>query len=160
MAEIVPVGETKPDVALTDIEEFLGISIEKELIGIPLKKILTISKVLDIVKVPYTPDFIMGVINLRGEIIPVLSLKQILGLYEQTEPTRIVVLDSSHGKAGVLVDNIVGVIRVPHEKFEPNPMVGRYSAYVSHVAQTEYGLMEILDIDRLIDSIVQKESSS
>ncbi len=157
MADITPVGETQPDVALTDIEEFLGISLEKELIGIPLKKILTISKVLDIVKVPYTPSHIVGVINLRGEIIPVLSLKQILGLLEKEEPTRIVVLDSSHGKAGALVDSIVGVIGVPQDRFEPNPMIGRYSAYVSHVAQTEYGLMEILDVERLIDSIVKKE---
>jgi purine-binding chemotaxis protein CheW len=157
MSEIAPLGETKPDVALTDIEEFLGISLEKELIGIPLKKILTISKILDIVKVPYTPSYIVGVINLRGEIIPVLSLKQILELTEEREATRIVVLDSVHGKAGVLVDNIVGVIRVPQERFEPNPMIGRYSAYVSHVAQTEHGLMEILDVDRLIDSIVKKD---
>ncbi len=156
MAELMPVGETKPEKALTDIEEFLGISLERELIGIPLKKTLTISKILDIVKVPYTPGFIVGVINLRGEILPVLSLKQILGLPETKEPTRIVVLDSIHGKAGVLVDNIVGVIRVSQERFEPNPMIGRYSAYVSHVAQTGYGLMEVLDVDRLINSIVQK----
>ena len=157
MSDIMPVGETKPDVALTDIEEFLGISLEDELIGIPLKKILTISKVLDTVKVPYTPSYIVGVINLRGEIIPVLSLKQILELSESMEPTRIVVLDSTHGKAGVLVDSIVGVIRVTQDKFEPNPMIGRYSAYVSHVAQTEHGLMEILDVDRLMDSIVKKD---
>jgi len=157
MSEIMPVGETKPDVALTDIEEFLGISLEKELIGIPLKKILTISKILDTVKVPYTPSYIVGVINLRGEIIPVLSLKQILELDEVNEPTRIVVLDSSHGKAGVLVDTIVGVVRIPQDRFEPNPMIGRYSAYVSHVAQTEHGLMEILDVEKLIDSVVKKD---
>ncbi|HHJ64434.1 MAG TPA: chemotaxis protein CheW [Aquifex aeolicus] len=157
MADIVPVGEAKPEKALTEVEEFLGISIERELIGISLKKILTISKVLDIVKVPYTPGFIVGVINLRGEIIPILSLKQMLGLSETQEPTRIVVLDSIHGKAGVLVDSIVGVIRVPQEKFEPNPLIGRYSIYVSHVAQTEYGLMEILDADRLMDSVVKKD---
>lgn len=157
MSDIMPVGETKPDVALTDIEEFLGISLEKELIGIPLKKILTISKILDTVKVPYTPSYIVGVINLRGEIIPVLSLKQILELTEENEPTRIVVLDSSHGKAGVLVDTIVGVVRIPQDRFEPNPMIGRYSAYVSHVAQTEHGLMEILDVEKLIDSVVKKD---
>ncbi len=157
MSEIVPVGETKPEKALTEVEEFLGISIEKELIGISLRKILTISKVLDIVKVPYTPGFIVGVINLRGEIIPILSLKQILGLPETQEPTRIVVLDSDHGKAGVLVDSIVGVIRIPQEKFEPNPLIGRYSVYVSHVAQTEYGLIEILDVDRIMDSVVKKD---
>ncbi len=156
MADIVPVGETKPE-AVSEVEEFLGISLEKELIGLSLKEILTISKVLDIVKVPYTPPYIVGVINLRGEILPVLSLKQILGLSESKEPTRIVVLDSKHGKAGVLVDNIVGVIRIPQERFEPNPMAGRYSMYVSHVAQTEYGLMEILDVGRIMDTIVQSE---
>ncbi|MDQ7038183.1 MAG: chemotaxis protein CheW [Aquificota bacterium] len=154
MADIVPVGEGKPERVSTRVEEFLGISLEKELIGIPLKKILTISKVVEIVDVPYTPSYIVGVINLRGEIIPVLSLKQLLRLPETDEPTRIVVLDSKHGKAGSLVDSIVGVVRVPLEKFEPNPMVGRYSEFVSHVAQTEYGLMEILDVDRLMDSVV------
>ncbi len=157
MSEIVPVGETKPEKIVTDVEEFLGISLEKELIGISLRKILTISKVLDIVKVPYTPSFVVGVINLRGEIIPILSLKQILNLSETQEPTRIVVLDSSHGKAGVLVDSIVGVVRVPQEKFEPNPLIGRYSVYVSHVAQTEFGLMEILDVERIMNSVVSKE---
>ncbi len=156
MGEIIPVGETKPEVALTNVEEFLGISLEGELIGIPLKKILTISKILEIVKVPYTPVYLVGVINLRGEIIPVLSLKQLLGLPEKEEPTRIVVIESKHGKAGVLVDKIDGVIRIPLEKFEPNPMVGRYSNFVSNVAQTEYGLIEILDIERIIDSIVQE----
>ncbi len=157
MSEIVPVGESKPEKVFTNVEEFLGISLEKELIGIPLKKILTISKVIDIVKVPYTPSYLVGVINLRGEIIPVLSLKQLLSLMETREPSRIVVLDSSHGKAGVLVDSIVGVIRIPQDRLEPNPMVGRYSMYVSNVAQTEYGLMEILDIDKLIDTLVKKE---
>lgn len=157
MAELMPVGETSPERVFTNFEEFLGISLERELIGIPLKKILTISKVLEIVKVPYTPSYLVGVINLRGEIIPVLSLKQLLGLSESREPTRIVVLDSPHGKAGVLVDSIVGVIRVPQERLEPNPMVGRYSTYISNVAQTEYGLMEILDIDKLINSIIDKD---
>lgn len=155
MAELVPVGDRKPEKVTSRVEEFLGISLEKELIGIPLKKILTISKVMEIVDVPYTPSYIVGVINLRGEIIPVLSLKQLLGLPEATEPSRIVVLDSQHGKAGSLVDSIVGVVRVPLERFEPNPMAGRYSEYVSHVAQTEFGLMEILDVDRIVDSIVQ-----
>lgn len=157
MADIMPVGETKPRVALTGVEEFLGISLERELIGIPLKKTLTISKVLDTVKVPYTPSYLVGVINLRGDIIPVLSLKQLLGLREEKEATRIVVLDSVQGKAGVLVDRIIGVVRVSQEKLEPNPMSGRYSAFVSNVAQTEYGLMEILDVDRLINSIVKKD---
>lgn len=153
MSDIVPVGKTRAQ-KLSDTEEFLGISLEKELIGISLKKILTISKVLEIVKVPYTPPSIVGVINLRGEIIPVLSLKLILGLSETKEPTRIVVLDSNHGKAGILVDSIVGVIRVPTDRLEPNPMVGRYSAYVSNVAQTEYGLMEVLDTQRVINSLI------
>ena len=157
MSEIVPVGETKPEVVSGEVEEFLGISLENELIGLYLKEILTISKVLDIVRVPYTESYIVGVINLRGEILPVLSLKQILGLSETKEPTRIVVLDSKHGKAGVLVDSIVGVVRVPHERFEPNPMAGRYSMYVSHVAQTEFGLMEILDVSRIMDSIVSSD---
>ncbi len=155
MSELVPAGERSILRRGEKVEEFLSLSVEEEIVGIPLKKILTISKTLDIVEVPFTPHYMVGIINLRGEIIPIFSLKSLLGLSETKEPTRIVTLDTLHGKAGVLVDSIRGVIRLEEKQLEPNPMVGRYSAYVRNVAHIEGGLISILDIDKIFDTIVE-----
>ncbi len=155
MSGIVPTGDKGLLHRGDKVEEFLSLMLEDEIVGIPLKKILTISKTLDIVKVPFTPDYMEGIINLRGEIIPIFSLKNLLGLIETKETSRIVTLDTNHGKAGVLVDTIIGVIRLEENQLEPNPMVGRYSAYVRNVAHIEEGLISILDIDKIFDTIVE-----
>jgi len=77
MADIVPVGEKeiRKESQEVTILEFLGITLEDELIGFPLTEVLSISKVTEIVPVPFSPPYIVGVINLRGDIIPILSLK-------------------------------------------------------------------------------------
>ncbi len=156
MANIVPAGEKEIKKADQDVTilEFLGITLEEELIGFPLTEVLNISKVTEIVPVPFSPSYIVGVINLRGDIIPIISLKSRLGLPENKEYTMVVILDTSFGKVGILVDKVVGVIKIPIDKLEPNPMTGRYSRYIKNVAKTEHGLLIIIDIDR-----ITKESS-
>ncbi len=156
MADIVPVGEKeiRKESQEVAILEFLGITLEDELIGFPLTEVLSISKVTEIVPVPFSPPYIVGVINLRGDIIPILSLKSRLGLPENKEYTMVVILDTSFGKVGILVDKVVGVIKIPADRLEPNPMTGRYSRYIRNVAKTDQGLLIIIDIDR-----ITKESS-
>jgi len=156
MTNIVPAGDkeikkTEQDVTIL---EFLGILLEDELIGFPLTEVLSISKVTEIVPVPFSPSYIVGVINLRGDIIPIISLKSRLGLPESKEYTMVVILDTSFGKVGILVDKVVGVIKIPMDKLEPNPMTGRYSRYIKNVAKTDHGLLIIIDIER-----ITKESS-
>lgn len=133
--------------------EFLGFYLEGELFGVPLREVVEISKLLPIVPVPFSPKFVLGVINVRGEIIPVIDLKTILKLNKGTEEERVVLVESNKGKVGILVDKVVGVVRVEEERLEPNPMVGRYSEFIRNVAQLPEGLICILEFDRVVDSL-------
>ncbi|MCS7308285.1 MAG: chemotaxis protein CheW [Aquificaceae bacterium] len=133
--------------------EFLGFYLENELFGVPLKEVVEISKLLPTVPVPFSPHLILGVVNVRGEIIPVIDLKTILRLSKKTEEERVVLVESKKGKVGILVDKVVGVIRVEEEKLEPNPMVGRYSEFIRNVAQLQEGLISIIEFDRVVESI-------
>ncbi|MDW8066148.1 MAG: chemotaxis protein CheW [Aquificaceae bacterium] len=133
--------------------EFLGFYLEGELFGVPLREVVEISKLLPIVPVPFSPRLVLGVINVRGEIIPVIDLKTILRLNKGTEEERVVLVESNKGKVGVLVDKVVGVVRVEEERLEPNPMVGRYSEFIRNVAQLPEGLISILEFDRVVDSL-------
>ncbi len=137
--------------AQANILEFLAIYLESELMGIPLTKVVEITKMRDIVPVPFSKSHIRGVINIRGEIMAIVSLKETLGLNETRESQRIVILETRFGKIGIIVDEIYGVIKVKEDDLEPNPMVGRYSEYVKNIAQVENGILIIIDIDKIFE---------
>lgn len=134
-----------------NILEFLSVYLENELMGIPLTKVVEITKIKDIVPVPFSKSYIKGVINIRGEILAIVSLKEKLGLTENRESQRIVILETKFGKVGVIVDEIYGVIKVKENELEPNPMVGKYSEYVKNVAQVGDSILIIIDIDKIFD---------
>jgi purine-binding chemotaxis protein CheW len=137
--------------AQANILEFLAIYLENELMGIPLTKVVEITKMRDIVPVPFSKSHIRGVINIRGEIMAIVSLKETLGLNETRESQRIVILETRFGKIGIIVDEIYGVIKVREDDLEPNPMVGRYSEYVKNIAQIDNGILIIIDIDKIFE---------
>jgi purine-binding chemotaxis protein CheW len=121
-------GNTKKDKGIqktaTKIVELLGFYVEGELFGLPLKEVLEVLRVVEPVPVPFSSPLIKGIINVRGELIPVLDLKSILNLRPTKKEERIIILESPRGKVGVLVDEVYGVIRLNEESLEPNPMVG------------------------------------
>lgn len=131
------------------IHEFLGIKLEGEFMGISLKHVLEISKNLEIFPVPLTPSYIKGVVNLRGEILPVVSIKEIIGMPKTTETTRLIILETKLGKLAVEVDSVYGVVRIKEDQLEPNPMNTIYSDYLSNVAQIKEGFISIIDLEKL-----------
>jgi len=137
--------------AQANLLEFLAIYLESELMGIPLTKVVEITKMRDIVPVPFSKSHIRGVINIRGEIMAIVSLKETLGLRETRESERIVIIETKFGKLGIIVDEIYGVLKVREDQLEPNPMVGRYSAYVKNVAQVENGILIVIDIEKIFE---------
>ncbi len=155
MADIMLANQQKKEglQKLSRFFEFLGFYLERELFGVPLKEVVEISRLLPIVPVPFSSSLILGVINVRGEIIPVVDLRKILRLGKSREEERVVLVESPKGKVGILVDEVVGVIRIEEERLEPNPMTGRYSGYIRNVAQLPQGLISILEFDRVIESI-------
>jgi len=154
--ELVKAGNVKPAVyggQQIKILEFLGVKIEDEFIGISLKHVLEISKILEIFPVPLSPQYIKGVINLRGEILPVVSVKEMIGISEKKQSTRLIILETNLDKLAVMVDEVYGVVRISEDILEPNPMTSIYSDYISNVAQTKHGFISIIDLDKLFPAV-------
>ena len=95
--------------------------------AVPVLSIREINQVSEITAVPSTPDFVLGVINLRGKIIPVVDLAQKFAMPKtnMVRQTCIVVIDCDHGQVGVLVDQVNEVADFDRSQIEPAPQLGR-----------------------------------
>jgi len=142
-------------------ERVISFRLNDELIGIDIKKIIKITKKLDITPVPKTKDYILGVINLRGNIVPVVDLKKMLDLpNEEKEQNFILVIDSELGNIGLMVDEIEGANTIELEDIQPTPInaIGIDSKYITGVVMAkneesqEKNLLILLDIDKLFES--------
>ncbi len=138
-----------------------------ELIGIDIKSVIKITKSFDITPVPKTPHYILGVMNLRGNIIPIVSLKEKLGIPEKEErdidELMIVVIDTEVGYIGVTVDVIEGATVINNEEVLPPPMnsVGIDPEFIQGVVMIKKEnpeLLIILDVSKIFNKeILNKE---
>lgn len=134
--------------------------LNEELIGIDIKSVIKITKSFDITPVPKTPHFILGVMNLRGNIIPIVSLKEKLGIpeFEQKDldELTIVVIDTEIGYIGVIVDKIEGATVIDKNEILPPPMnsVGIDPEFIKGVVMTsgiKKELLILLDVSKIFN---------
>ncbi len=113
-----------------------------------------IRRVTEITAVPRAPEFVRGVINLRGRILPVMDLRSKLGLgaVGDTPNTRIIVVKVRERLLGLLVDGASQVLKVPVSRIEPPPeeVVERGGDYIRGVAKLDDRLIILMDIERLL----------
>lgn len=168
MAQMEILGIKEQSHEYTKIEErVISFKLNNELIGIDIKKIIKITKDLDITPVPKTKDYILGVINLRGNIVPVVDLKKMLNLKDEknSKENFILVIDSKLGHVGLVVDKIIGANSIEPDEIQPTPInsVGIDSKYLTGVVVAkdeesgEKNLLILLDIDKLF--IDEEENS-
>ena len=127
----------------------------KEDYGLPISKVQEINRMVEVTKLPHTPDFMEGIINLRGRVIPVLDLRKRFGFGFQgsTDDTRIMVTDVSGQTVGLIVDAVNEVVRITGDCIEPPPNSFVPDAqFVQGIGKLESRLVIILDIDRIITS--------
>ena len=141
----------------TDQQELLQLvsfKIGEEEFGVDILSVQEINRMSLITKVPNTPHFIEGVINLRGRIIPVLDLRVKLGLLklEHNKNTRIVVVELKGQTIGFIVDEVSEVLRIPKNITEPPPaMVGGIdSEYITSIGKLEDRLLILLDLEKIL----------
>ena len=145
--------------ALADREgKYLTFSLADEEYGIGILKIREIIGMLPITSVPQTPDFVKGVINLRGKVIPVLDLRLRFGMpeIEYTERTCIIVVEIN-GQAGKIqigsvVDSVSEVLNIKGEEIEDTPTFGTSldTEYILGMAKIDGGVKILLDIDKVL----------
>ena len=140
--------------------KYLTFTLAEEEYGIGILKIKEIIGMLPITSVPQTPDFVKGVINLRGKVIPVIDLRLRFGIREidYTERTCIIVVEIE-GQAGtvligIVVDSVSEVLNVKGDDIEDTPTFGTKldTEYILGMAKMEGGVKILLDIDRVLNT--------
>lgn len=159
-------GESEPDTesliapAAEDedgkIVQIVGFWLGDEEYGVDIQKVNEINRIVEITRVPRSPDFVEGVINLRGRVVPVIQLRKRFGLEERAfdKDTRIVVMDILGRTIGVIVDSVTEVLRIPSGCIDPPPsmIAGLESEYVKGIGKLEDRLLMLLDFDKVISS--------
>jgi len=128
--------------------------LDREEYGVDVRRVQEIRRTTEITSVPRAPEFIRGVINLRGRILPVLDLKRKLGLgeVEVGRATRIVVVRVKERLLGLLVDGASQVLKVEVSRIEPPPeeVVEKGGDYIRGVAKLDDRLIILVDLERLL----------
>lgn len=118
---------------------------------IPILKVQEIIKIPQITKIPGVPYYVEGVTNLRGRVIPVLNLKRILNLAEETQGNKVVVISTGKITFGVLVDNITGVVNIDENNVEPaEEFLQHGDNHIEGVARINDRLLILIDIKKII----------
>jgi purine-binding chemotaxis protein CheW len=121
--------------------------------GLDILRVQEIIRVQQLTRVPNSPGFVEGVINLRGKVIPVIALRKRFGLEKAVndKQTRIVVVEVKGTILGFMVDSVSEVLRIPADTVEPPPRLGKVEReYVSGVGKLDDRLLILLDVDRLM----------
>jgi len=144
------------DESLDDDEQVVIFRLDKEEFGAPIASVQEIVRVPEqLIRVPQAPSFVEGVINLRGTVLPVIDLRQRLGLQqvERTDRQRIMVFLISDVRTGFIVDQVAEVLRIPKAAIEPAPQLSaEQSQLLSRMANLEKQkrMVQLLDPPHLM----------
>lgn len=134
--------------------QLVAFKVGRESFGVDVKKVEGVISLVDVTRMPRTPDFIEGIINLRGQIIAVVDLATRLGIEgsERSSDTRIVVVEAQDVKVGLIVDS-PEVISANADDLEPSPVMAAgdiESSLIRGVIKLEDKLLILLDVDRVL----------
>lgn len=139
---------------MTEILQLVTFRLGNEDYAVNILKVQEINRMKEITRVPNTPQYVEGVINLRGKVIPVINLRSKFGLTDKDSDTqsRIMIMDIQGVTMGLVVDAVSEVLRIPANIVEPTPpMASNISTeYIKGIAKLEDRLIILLDMDMLV----------
>lgn len=135
-------------------KQFIVFKLGEEEYGVEILQVQTIERMLPITRVPHAPEFVEGVSNLRGSVVPIIDLRKRLDL-EPKEPTnesRIITVKMGELMVGMIVDAASDVVKVPTSAIEPPPSVigGVEANYLEGVAKLEDRLLILLKLSEVL----------
>ena len=137
-----------------DEQQLVVFDLADEGYGVDISAVREIIRLQEITRVPRTPEFVEGVINLRGKVIPVIDLRKRFGLAVEAESqdNRIVVVDIGDQDIGVVVDAVTEVLRIPTDSVEPPASVitTADSDYLLGIAKLDSRLIILLDLRKVL----------
>ena len=143
--------ETKPSSG-----KFLTFFLGREEYGIEILRVQEIIGMMPITGVPGTPEHLQGIINLRGQIIPVIDLRRKLGMesMDQTPETCIIVVNVQNVAVGIIVDRVSEVLNIAAEDMESTPSFGKdvNTDFILGIGKFQSRVKILLDIDRVLSA--------
>ncbi|MBI3787554.1 MAG: purine-binding chemotaxis protein CheW [Ignavibacteriales bacterium] len=137
-----------------ELLQLVSFKIGGEEFGVDILRVQEINRMLEVTRVPNSPEFVDGVINLRGKVIPIVDLRSRFGMprKEHDKDTRIVVVELTGKIIGFVVDAVSEVLRIPQSVTEPPPTIvaGIEAEYITAVGKLEDRLLILLDLEKVL----------
>jgi len=138
----------------SELSQLISFEVGQEEYGLEILRVKEVIRLREITRLPRAPSFVKGIINLRGDVIPIVDLRDRFALEHQeyTPMTRVIVVDVEGRLVGMVVDAASQVVRIPADQIQPPPpIVGGLSAqYIKGVGKLDSRLIILLDIDRIL----------
>ncbi len=136
--------------------KFLTFVLNDEVYGIEILKVREIIGLMDITNVPQTPDYMKGVINLRGKVIPVIDLRLKFSMQEEehTQETCTIVVEEDNTSIGIIVDNVSEVMEIKSGEIEDAPPLGQEidTNFIMGLGKTKETIVILLDIANVLSA--------
>lgn len=135
--------------------QFVGFKLDSEFFGIDIMNVQEIIRMQETTRVPKTEHFVKGVVNLRGKVIPVISLRARFSIddsLEKSKDARIIIANTKAGVMGLEVDAVTEILRIAKNVIVPPPPSATRldSEYITGVGRLDENLLVILNLDRLL----------
>lgn len=157
MAESARKKETglKKETRSEELLQLVIFQLGEEEFGLDIMQVEEIIRIPDITRIPHSPDYVKGVINLRGKIITVVNLDTRFGMEQKVhdDNSRIIVAEVDENVVGIVVDSVSEVLRLPLSTLEPVPEIisGKINAnYLKSVGKLEDRMLILLDITKVV----------
>jgi len=145
------------------VHQYATFRLGNEIYGVDVMRVQEVLRYTDITPVPGSQDYVLGIINLRGNVVTVLSTRERFGLptTDVTDNTRIVIIEAAAQVVGLLVDSVADVVYLKQSSIENTPNVGNEETakYIHGVCNKDDELLILLELESIILSTMPEEST-
>ena len=146
--------EVRRDQSNDEVLQWVTFQLEEETYGINVMQVREVLRYTEIAPVPGAPDYVLGIINLRGNVVTVIDTRSRFGLMqgEITDNTRIIVIESEHQVIGILVDSVAEVVYLRSSEIDTTPSVGTDESdkFIQGVSNRDGKLLILVDLNQLL----------
>lgn len=147
-----------------EIIQLVTFRLKDETYGINVMQVQEVLRITEIAPVPGAPGFVLGIINLRGNVVTVIDTRTRFGLptTERDDASRIVIIESEEQVVGILVDSVAEVVELRQSEIDQAPSVGNEESarYIQGVASRDDDLLIVVDLNKLLTEEEWSEMAS
>ena len=137
-----------------EVVQWVTFKLENEVYGVNVMQVQEVLRYTEIAPVPGAPDYVLGIINLRGNVVTVIDTRLKFGLMpaEVTDSSRIIIIEAEKQVVGILVDSVAEVVYLKASEIDPAPSVGTEESarFIQGVSNRKEDLLILVDLNKLL----------